>query len=83
MTGWAGAIGMADTENAGIATNAQAAKPINIERFIGSPPLQSPQRRLQDNATALQEFPRLAPRDLTWKISYRLDKSTWTSPHTP
>ena len=30
----AGAIGMADAENAGIATNAQAAKPINIERFI-------------------------------------------------
>ena len=26
---------MADTENAGTATNAQAAKPINIERFIG------------------------------------------------
>jgi len=25
---------MADTESAGIATNAQAAKPINIERFI-------------------------------------------------
>ena len=28
---------MADTENADIATNAQAAKPINIERFIASP----------------------------------------------
>jgi hypothetical protein len=38
MTGCAGAIGIADTENADIATNAQAAKPINIERFIGSPP---------------------------------------------
>jgi hypothetical protein len=35
MTECAGAIGMADTENAGIATSAQAAKPINIERFIG------------------------------------------------
>ena len=35
MTGCAGAIGIADTENADIATNAQAAKPINIERFIG------------------------------------------------
>jgi hypothetical protein len=35
MTECAGAIGMADTENAGIATNAQAARPINIERFIG------------------------------------------------
>jgi len=34
ITECAGAIGMADTENAGIATNAQAAKPINIERFI-------------------------------------------------
>src|SRR6478672_7363742 len=35
ITVCAGAIGMADKENAGIATNAQAAKPINIERFIG------------------------------------------------
>jgi len=35
ITECAGAIGMADTENAGTATNAQAAKPINIERFIG------------------------------------------------
>ena len=26
---------MADPENAGIATNAQAARPISIERFIG------------------------------------------------
>jgi hypothetical protein len=35
ITECAGAIGMADTENAGIATSAQAAKPIKIERFIG------------------------------------------------
>jgi hypothetical protein len=35
MTELAGAIGMADPENAGIATNAQEARPINIERFIG------------------------------------------------
>jgi hypothetical protein len=35
VTECAGAIGMADTENAGITTSAQAAKPINIERFIG------------------------------------------------
>jgi hypothetical protein len=35
MTECAGAIGMADPENAGIATNAQAARPISIERFIG------------------------------------------------
>jgi hypothetical protein len=35
ITECAGAIGMADKENAGIATNAQAARPINIERFIG------------------------------------------------
>jgi hypothetical protein len=35
ITGCAGAIGIADTENAGIAINAQAAKPIKMERFIG------------------------------------------------
>jgi len=35
ITECAGAIGTADTENVGIAKNAQAAKPINIERFIG------------------------------------------------
>jgi len=35
MTECAGAIGMADPENAGIAANAQAARPISIERFIG------------------------------------------------
>jgi hypothetical protein len=35
MTECAGAIGIADPENAGIATNAQAARPISIERFIG------------------------------------------------
>jgi hypothetical protein len=35
ITECTGAIGMADTENAGIATSAQAAKPIKIERFIG------------------------------------------------
>jgi hypothetical protein len=35
MTECAGAIGIADPENAGIAANAQAARPINIERFIG------------------------------------------------
>jgi hypothetical protein len=35
MTELAGAIGMAEPENAGIATKAQAARPISIERFIG------------------------------------------------
>jgi hypothetical protein len=34
IPGCAGAIGIADTVNAGIAINAQTAKPINIERFI-------------------------------------------------
>jgi hypothetical protein len=61
ITECAGAIGMADKENAGMAANAQAARPISIERFIGVSLSQPQQRRLEDNATALQEFPRLAP----------------------
>lgn len=36
---------MADTENAGIAINAQAARPINIERFMGVSLSQPQQRR--------------------------------------
>ena len=51
---------MADTENAYIATNAQAAKPINIERFIASP-FTAAVAAPQDNAVALQGFPKLAP----------------------
>jgi hypothetical protein len=35
MTELAGAIGMADPENAGIATNAQTARAISIEGFTG------------------------------------------------
>ncbi len=46
---------MADTENAGIVTNAQAARPINIERFIGVS-LCAAVTAPHDNATALQEF---------------------------
>jgi len=60
ITECAGAIGMADTENAGTATNAQAAKPINIERFIASP-FTAAVAAPQDNAIALQGFPKLAP----------------------
>jgi hypothetical protein len=61
MTECAGAIGMADPENAGIATNAQAARPISIERFIGVSlacvPFAAAAAAREDNATALQEFP--------------------------
>jgi hypothetical protein len=69
MTECAGAIGMADKENAGIATNAQAARPISIERFIGVSLSQPQQRRLEDNATALREFPSWAARNSTKKIN--------------
>jgi hypothetical protein len=62
MTECAGAIGIADPENAGIATNAQAARPINIERFIGVSFAAATAAR-EDNATALQEFPEQAPRE--------------------
>jgi hypothetical protein len=75
ITECAGAIGMADKENAGMAANAQAARPISIERFIGVSLSQPQQRRLEDNAPALQEFPRLAPRD-----QHQEDQlSGWTS----
>jgi hypothetical protein len=40
ITEFAGAVGIANTENAGIAANAQAAKPINIKRFNFLLPLQ-------------------------------------------
>jgi hypothetical protein len=40
ITDCAGAVGIADTENAGIPANAQAAKPTNIKRFNFLIPLQ-------------------------------------------
>src|SRR6266478_668623 len=40
-----------------------------LSASLGLLPSQPPQRRFQDNATALQEFPRLAPRDHTRQLT--------------
>ena len=61
---------MADTESAGIAKNAQVARPINIERFIGVSLSQPQQRRLRIMLPPCKSSP-------GWRLETSTKKISW------